>query len=81
MNGSAEIGHLLPGSAVHLLPAGEVFRHGYGGSASVAVCGELVASGSDGEEDPSYCPDCVHEAIRWSAAVSARGGAAAGGRD
>jgi hypothetical protein len=42
VSGPAEIGQLLPGSAVHLLPAGEVFRHGYGGSASVAVCGELV---------------------------------------
>ena len=73
MSGPAEIGHLLPGSAVHLLPAGEVFRHGYGGSTFVAVCGELVTSGSDGEEDPSYCPDCVSEAIRWSTQPWPRG--------
>lgn len=34
----------------------------------MAVCGELVSNGSngmDGEQDPSYCPDCVRAAIRW----------------
>lgn len=66
MNGLAVIGHLLPGQAVHLLAAGEVFRQGCGG-ALVAVCGEAVTSGPDGEEDPSYCPDCVRAAIRWCA--------------
>lgn len=54
------------GRAVHLLPAGELFRHGYG-STPVAVCGELVTSGADGQEDSGYCPDCVRAAIRWSA--------------
>lgn len=53
---------------VHLLPAGEVFRWGYGGSTSVAVCGEVVAGApDDGEEDPRYCAACVHEALRWCA--------------
>ncbi len=51
------------GRAVHLLPAGELFRQGYP-STSVAVCGELVTSRPDSEEDPSYCPECVRAAIR-----------------
>lgn len=38
------------GRAVHLLPAGEVFRQGYG-STSVALCGELVTSGPDGQKE------------------------------
>jgi hypothetical protein len=51
--------------AVHLLPAGELFEQGYP-STSVAVCGELVTSAPDGdEEDPGYCGDCVHAAIQW----------------
>jgi hypothetical protein len=54
------------GRAVHLLPAGEHFRQGYR-STPVAVCGEPVTSGADGEDDPHYCPDCVREAIRWCA--------------
>ncbi|MGH3823349.1 MAG: hypothetical protein ACRDRA_11055 [Pseudonocardiaceae bacterium] len=54
------------GRAVHLLPAGEVSRQGCP-STSVAVCGEPVTSGSDSEDDPSYCPDCVREALRWCA--------------
>lgn len=54
------------GRAVHLLSAGEVFRQGYL-STSVAVCGEPVTSAADSEEDPSYCPDCVREALRWCA--------------
>jgi hypothetical protein len=33
--------------------------HCNAGSTSVAVCGELVTSEPDGEEDPSYCPMCV----------------------
>lgn len=52
------------GRAVHLLPAGEVFR---GWSTSVAVCGELVTSEPDGDEDSRYCAECVHEALRWCA--------------
>jgi hypothetical protein len=72
----AETGHLLPGSVVHLLAADELFRQGYGGSTPVAVCGELVTRRMGGEEDPRYCPDCVHAAIRWNAQlVAARGGA------
>ncbi|MGH3975003.1 MAG: hypothetical protein ACRDS9_16985 [Pseudonocardiaceae bacterium] len=55
-----------PEQAVHLLPAGEVFRQGYP-STSVAVCGELVTSEPDGENDPHYCPECVRAAIRWCA--------------
>lgn len=50
---------------VHLLAAGELFRHGYP-SIGVAVCGEPVTSGPD-IEDPRYCADCVQEAIHWSA--------------
>jgi hypothetical protein len=41
--------------------------HCNAGSTSVAVCGELVTSEPDGEEDPSYCPKCVRAAIRWCA--------------
>lgn len=58
------------GLGVHLLPAGKVFRQGYP-STSVAVCGALVTSGPDSEEDPSYCPECVPEALRWCVLVSA----------
>jgi hypothetical protein len=43
---------------VHLLFAGETFQQGYP-CTSVAVCGELVTSGPDGEEDHHYCPECV----------------------
>jgi hypothetical protein len=49
---------------VHLVSAGEVTR---GWSTSVAVCGEVVTGGLDSEEDPSYCPGCVREALRWCA--------------
>ncbi|MGH3825278.1 MAG: hypothetical protein ACRDRA_20930 [Pseudonocardiaceae bacterium] len=52
------------GRAVHLFPAGEVFR---GWSTSVAVCGELVTSEPGREEDPHYCPECVRAALRWCA--------------
>jgi hypothetical protein len=59
---------------VHLLAVGELFRQGYGGSTPVAVCGELVTSGTGEEDEPRYCPDCVREAIRWCAQpVTARG--------
>lgn len=51
---------------MHLLPAGELFRQGYP-STSVAVCGELVTSKPDSEENPAYCPECVRAAIRWCA--------------
>jgi hypothetical protein len=39
------------GRAVHLLPAGEFFGHGYP-STPVAVCGEPLISGPDDEDDP-----------------------------
>ncbi|MGH3673342.1 MAG: hypothetical protein ACRDSH_22405 [Pseudonocardiaceae bacterium] len=52
---------------VHLLPAGEAFRHGYE-STAVAVCGEPVTSGPDGGDvDPHYCSECVRAAVQWSA--------------
>jgi hypothetical protein len=54
------------GRASHLLAAGELFRQGYLGT-SVAVYGEPVTSGPDSEDDPSYCPDCVREVLRWCA--------------
>jgi hypothetical protein len=54
------------GRVVHLIPAGEVFPKDYG-SMPVAVRGKSVTSGSDGEEDPSYCLDCVRAALRWCA--------------
>lgn len=60
--------------AVHLLPAGEVFRQGYG-STSVAVCGELVTRETDTENDPHYCPECVRAALRWCAQPVAGEGA------
>lgn len=75
MSGPATIGHLVLGDAVHLLAAGELFRQGYGANTAVAVCGKLVTSGADGNEDPDYCPDCVREAIRRSAQpATPRGG-------
>lgn len=76
MSTPAEIGYLSPGNAVHLLlPARELFRAGYGTSTAVAVCGELVTDQTDGEEDPSYCPDCVRAAIQRNAQPpTARGG-------
>ncbi len=55
--------------AVHLLPAGEAFWQGYG-SASVAICGDLVTGREPGDEDdpdPHYCPECVEAAIWWCA--------------
>jgi hypothetical protein len=48
---------------VHLLPAGEPFRQGYPNT-SVAVCGEPVTSGPNGDDvNPGYCPDCVRAAL------------------
>lgn len=58
------------GRTVHLLPAGEVFLQGYPAT-SVAVCGEPVTGAADSEEDPSYCPECVREALRWCATARA----------
>jgi hypothetical protein len=56
-----------PDWGVHLLPAGELFGQGYPNT-SVAVCGALVISGSDGDEvGPSYCPECVSVALWWIA--------------
>jgi hypothetical protein len=52
--------------SVHLLSAEELFQQGQE-STPVAVCGELVTSGADREEDPHYCGDCVREALRWCA--------------
>jgi hypothetical protein len=51
--------------AAHLFPAEEVFRHGYP-STLLAVCGELADSGTDIEDDPRYCHECVRAALRWS---------------
>jgi hypothetical protein len=54
----------VQGRGVHLLPAGEVFRQGYGASTFITVCGEPMTSGPDSDEvDPGYCPDCVHAAL------------------
>lgn len=53
---------------VHLLPAGEAFpQRGCYPNTPVAVCGEVVTSASDSEEDPRFCSDCVRVAMRWSA--------------
>jgi hypothetical protein len=52
--------------AVHLLAAGEMVRRGYP-CTPVAVCGEPVTSGPEGEDDPNYCPDCVRAAIQGCA--------------
>jgi hypothetical protein len=55
------------GRAVHLLPTGELFEQGYPNT-SVAVCGEPVTSGPDGDEvNLSYCSQCVGAALRWIA--------------
>jgi hypothetical protein len=55
------------GRAVHLLPAGELFKQSYPDT-PVAVCGALVTSGPDGDEvEPSYCPEWVSAALRWIA--------------
>lgn len=59
-----------PGWAVHVLPAGELFERGYP-STLVAVCGEPVISGPDGDENPGYCR-CVRAAQRWCASAGVR---------
>lgn len=60
-------GAAIGGRAVHLLPAGEVFRQGYPNT-FVTVCGEPVMNAPDSEEeDPSFCPKCVRVALRWCA--------------
>jgi hypothetical protein len=56
--------------AVHLVPAGELFRQGFG--PAVAVRGELITSGAGGEDDPRYCFDCVASATRWNATADDR---------
>jgi hypothetical protein len=43
-----------------------MFRRGYP-CTPVAVCGEPLTSGSDSEDDPNYCPDCVRAAIQGCA--------------
>jgi hypothetical protein len=49
---------------VHLLPVGEVFRQGYGGSTFLAVCGEPVISKPNGDDvNLSYCLDCLRVAL------------------
>jgi hypothetical protein len=60
-------GMCVVSAPVYLVPAGEVFQRGYGGSTPVAVCGAVVTGGPDGRDDPHYCPDCVRDAIRWGA--------------
>lgn len=55
------------GRAVHLLPAGEAFLQGYP-STSVAVCGEPVTGGPDGDEvDLRYCADCSRAVMQRTA--------------
>ena len=41
----------------------------------------LVISGPDGEEDPHYCAECVHEALRWCAQPGAGERGRFGGAD
>ena len=65
---------LVRGTA-HLLVADWAVGQGYGTSGYVTVCGELVSSSdllparcpAECDDDPRYCPQCVHAALRWSA--------------
>jgi hypothetical protein len=52
------------GQGIHLLPVGEVFRQGYGGSTFLAVCGEPVLSKPNGDDvNLTYCLDCVRAVL------------------
>ena len=65
---------LVRGTA-HLLVAYWALGQGYGTSGYVTVCGDLVSSSdllparcpAECDDDPQYCPQCVHAALRWSA--------------
>ncbi|MGH3773207.1 MAG: hypothetical protein ACRDRW_17730 [Pseudonocardiaceae bacterium] len=61
----------------HLLTADDDLAHPYVSSHVMTVCGEPVLTsdlppscyppGCESNRDPRYCPECVHEALRWSA--------------
>lgn len=65
----------LPEGVFHLLAADDNLASPFGGL--VTVCGEVVnkwglpsscySPGLELNSDPRYCPECVHEALRWSA--------------
>ena len=60
------------GSPVHLVPADDVGRQGYGMTSPIALCGELADVPAalcplDCQEEHRYCPACVREAVRWGA--------------
>jgi hypothetical protein len=55
------------GRSVHLLAADQAFQRGLRANTFAAVCGEVLTSAPDSGEDPVYCPQCVHAAIRWCA--------------
>ncbi|MGH3852794.1 MAG: hypothetical protein ACRDR6_04705 [Pseudonocardiaceae bacterium] len=66
----------LPEGVFHLLIADDDLVH-RAFRMRVTVCGELVQpsslppscfeEGGEGGRDPRYCPECVSEAVRWSA--------------
>ncbi|MGH3830280.1 MAG: hypothetical protein ACRDRS_07470 [Pseudonocardiaceae bacterium] len=66
----------LPEGVFHLLIADDDLVH-RACRMRVTVCGELVQPSSlppscfneegEGYRDPRYCPECVSEALRWSA--------------
>lgn len=76
----AELEESLPEGVFHLLPADSDVASTDGGY--VAVCGAvMVASGLPSAcylddvgpgRDPRYCPECVREAVRWSAEADDR---------
>jgi hypothetical protein len=62
------------GRSVHLLAADQAFQRGLRADTFAAVCGEVLTSAPDSGEDPVYCPQCVHAAIRWCALGNAHRG-------
>lgn len=72
--GADKTEQLLPQGVFHLLTADDDVASTYGGY--VAVCGEVMSVSGlppsccpevGPSTDPRYCPECVREAIRWSA--------------
>ncbi len=70
----------LPGGVFHLLIAhDDLAQRPFGGRST--VCGEVLQTSrlprscfdEEGEfdRDPRYCPECVSEAVRWSAEARA----------
>ncbi|MGH3825423.1 MAG: hypothetical protein ACRDRA_21670 [Pseudonocardiaceae bacterium] len=70
----------LPEGVFHLLVADDdLTQHPFRFQMRSTVCGEVLQPSSlppscfgdevDGDREPRYCPECVREAVRWSAAA------------